>query len=515
MSVTTTSAAPLQPDVVTECDVAIVGYGPVGRVLAILLGQLGHRVVVLERQSSPYVLPRAVTFDSEIARILQMCGIGDRIPELTESAGTYEWRAADGRVLLRFGGGGDTHMGWPAASMFHQPELEAALDARARSFDSVGVHWGAQVSTVDDLGTHVDLAVQQHDATSVVRAQFVVGCDGANSSVRTALDLPVVDLGFFFDWLIVDVVLNEPRVWDPSNLQICDPARPTTVVSGGPGRRRWEFMLLPGEEAADLNSNDVAWTKLAPWNVTPDNARIDRHTVYTFQARWVDEWRRGRVMVAGDAAHQMPPFAGQGMCSGIRDAANLSWKLDAVLRGLAQPDVFDTYQQERQAHVKAIVEFSMALGQVICVLDPAEAAARDDAMSAMVTPDTRNEVPPLPGITDGIIDAGSPLAGTLAPQFWVDQNGAQVRFDDVYGAGWRLIVSTDGDSAPDAGLDPSVASWFRSLGGRIVHAPEESAAGAWFSSNNCTALLQRPDFVLFGTGNDPAALVTSLATSLS
>src|SRR5262249_33963339 len=153
--------------------------------------------------------------------------------------------------------------------------------------------------------------------------------------------------------------------------------RPTTLVSGGPGRRRWEFMRLPGEDVDELNRVDTAWRLLAPWGVHPDNAELERHTVYRFQARWVDTWRKGRVLLAGDAAHQMPPFAGQGMCSGIRDASNLAWKLDLVLAERAPAALLDTYPSERIPHVAAVIDFSMALGKVICIADAAEAAARD------------------------------------------------------------------------------------------------------------------------------------------
>ncbi len=216
---------------------------------------------------------------------------------------------------------------------------------------------------------------------------------GPTALSATCSDIPSTDLGFFYDWLIVDVVLDEPRVYDPINVQLCDPARPTTVVSGGPGRRRWEFMRLPEETLDDLNDVDAAWRLLAAWDVTPANATLERHAVYTFSARHAERWRSGRVLLAGDAAHLMPPFAGQGMCSGIRDAANLAWKLDLVVTGRGAATVLDSYTEERLPHARAVIDLSIGLGRIICVPDPAEAAARDEMMSVGVT-DARTAIPP-------------------------------------------------------------------------------------------------------------------------
>ena len=173
-----------------------------------------------------------------------------------------------------------------------------------------------------------------------VTAQYVVGCDGANSFVRENIEHTITDLGFVSDWLVVDIIPQVEREWTPMNLQVCDPARPTTVVSGGPGRRRWEFMALPGETKEDLNKEEVAWKLLEPWDITPANSILERHAVYTFKAQWVDEWRKGRVILAGDAAHLTPPFMGQGMCAGLRDAKNLAWKLDLILRSGKVNDLF-------------------------------------------------------------------------------------------------------------------------------------------------------------------------------
>jgi 2-polyprenyl-6-methoxyphenol hydroxylase-like FAD-dependent oxidoreductase len=334
----------------TVFDVAIVGFGPVGAVLAILLGQRGQRVVVLERHVDPYPLPRAVHYDHEIARILQACEVAEACAKIVEPVDVYEFRNAVGEPLMRLGRTGNGPSGWPQSTMFSQPDLEAVLYARVDELPSVEVRRGMHVTSVEDQGDHVVLHADrlERDVTPTrrstlrlagaaegVQARYAVGCDGANSTVRSALDMPMIDRAFFYDWLIVDVVFDEPRVFDPINMQVCDPARPTTVVSGGPGRRRWEFMALPNEAIDDLNGEATAWRLLEPWGARPDNARLERHAVYRFQARWTGEWRRGRVLLAGDAAHQTPPFAGQGMCAGIRDAANLAWKLDLVRAGAA------------------------------------------------------------------------------------------------------------------------------------------------------------------------------------
>src|SRR5262245_61063534 len=232
-------------------DVAIVGAGPVGLTLAILLGRRGRRVGVFEKQPAPYPLPRAVHLDHEVARILQAAGLGDELPALTEPADTYEWRNAAGDILLVISSRGLGVSGWPEANMFAQPELERALDRRVRALPPVTVRRGAEVV---DLHAGPDGATLALGGGDEIDARWVVGCDGANSFVRSRVGSTVTDLGFFYDWLIVDVVCQEPRKWTPINLQICDPERPTTLVSGGPGRRRWEFMRLPGENLADLNN---------------------------------------------------------------------------------------------------------------------------------------------------------------------------------------------------------------------------------------------------------------------
>lgn len=291
-------------------DVAIVGAGPVGLTLANLLGRNGHRVLVLERWLQPYPRPRAVHFDDETARVLALAGVGEAIRAIGEPAAIYEWRNATGQRLLRYDWSGTGPAGWPAATMFHQPDLERALAETADARESVTVMTGHTVTDLDIGDDGVTLVAEGPDGPIRLRAAWVVGCDGANSLVRDHIGTTITDLGFCYDWLIIDVIPREHRPWDPTNVQICDPVRPTTAVSGGPGRRRWEFMRLPGETIAELNTERTAWRLLEPWGMTPETAELERHTVYTFQARWADRWRAGRLLIAGDAAHLMPPFAG-------------------------------------------------------------------------------------------------------------------------------------------------------------------------------------------------------------
>ncbi len=497
-------------------DVVIVGYGPTGEMAAILLGQKGYRVAVFERWPQIYALPRAVHYDDEVARVFQLAGVSDKVQKVAESVPDfYEWRNKVGEALLRIDWSAQGPSGWPVANFFAQPQLQAVLDERAKSLPTVEVNQGWEVERIADHDDHIEVTAEKgragqagewlpEEATRTVRARYLIGADGANSAVRQHMGTSVTDLGFAFDWLILDIIPHEQRSWSPMNWQLCDPVRPTTIVSGGPGRRRWEFMRLPGESIEELNTAETAWRLLEPWGRTPDNTTLERHAVYTFQARWADSWRKGRLLLAGDAAHLMPPFAGQGMCSGLRDAVNLAWKLDLVLSGKASEVILDSYESERLFNVRQFIDFSVELGSIICITDPQAAAERDARMLGS------QEAPPIPNpprrLGPGILRMDDPHSGVLFVQGRVTYAGKSGLFDDVVGKGFSLLAR--GDLARV--LKEDQREFLASIGTHVLRLAQDETAGdeafidlegryaAWFEENDCEAVLVRPDYYVFG-----------------
>ncbi len=364
-------------------EVAIVGLGPVGNTLSNILGSSGIDVVGIDARDEVYSLPRAIGMDHEVMRVFQNIGIAGDLASVVSEYKDSIYRAADGALLRRFTSPPSPYrLGWPAYLTFVQPELERKLREKAISSDRIRLLTGSEVVALDSPESpQLTLRDCNTGDITALSARFVVGCDGGASFIRRGLGVKFEDLIFDQPWLVVDVILGDDDFDLPeTNVQFCHPERPHTFVIC-PGRlRRWEFMMLPGETADELNRPERIWQLLSPW-LKQGQAEIWRSATYRFHALVAETWRVGQVFLAGDACHMTPPFLAQGMVQGIKDAANLGWKLAHVLKG--GPDrVLATYQQERRPLVHEVISITKELGQVICELDEEKAKRRDDELKA-------------------------------------------------------------------------------------------------------------------------------------
>jgi 3-(3-hydroxy-phenyl)propionate hydroxylase/flavoprotein hydroxylase len=498
-------------------DVVQVGYGPVSKSMAIMLSRLGYQVAVFERFPEIYPLPRAVCIDHEIYRVLHANGLGRQLEAFTSPAPLYRWFNADWKELLCIDWTTESISGGQETNFIHQPSVEKALDKVVRETANISLQTGWEAIDVKQTADHVELTVRdaQSGDIKVVKSRYLVGMDGANSFIRSAIGSGREDLGFEADWLVIDLVLKEGVTVEslgiPACGQYCNPVRPTTIVPGGlEGERicrRWEFMRLPHETKAEMETTEKVWELLGAW-IRPDQADLVRHTVYTFRSLVADKWRDGRIMIAGDAAHVMPPFMGQGMCAGMRDAWNLTWKLDLLLKGLVGDGLLDAYQRERAPHVSDIIRASIFLGQIICIPDPAEAAKRDELFLSGQAPPPA----PFPILTDGLLDRGEDgkpqrLAGQLAPHAIVRTARGEGRLDQVVGLGFALFL------APGVELSTVSAgnlAFLDALGAKIVAlgdrpgevADVQGKFTAFLTQANAKAMIVRPDFYIFGDAPD-------------
>jgi 2-polyprenyl-6-methoxyphenol hydroxylase-like FAD-dependent oxidoreductase len=510
-------------------DVIQVGYGPVGQVLASLLGSSGISVMVVEKHVDLYTVSRAGTLDHEAMRILQRVGIAHELePKLSPTLG-MELVDADGQLVSKVPVTRGSVSGWHGAYQLYQPDMEDALDRAARSTPGVTVITGWEVIRVQQHPDYVEVESRERTSgdTRVDRGRYLIGADGANSTVREAMELSMTDFGYVGPWLVCDYELADPNMSLPFYASfVVDPARPL-LAGRWLGRRhaRMEFMVLPDEDPERFNSEEVCWELSRPYGLVPETSRLVRHAVYQFRSLLAENWRKGRVILVGDAAHVMPPFMGQGMCSGFRDAASLAWRLELVLANRADPSLLDSYTEERRAHVEQVIRMSMGLGWLVSITDPDDAAERDADLRELGLPPT----PPFPGLTNGIFLPASdgsltPGAGELGLQSRVERDGKLGLLDDIVGTGWKIIsrelIDRDALTAAQRELldllECEIVTTAPSAGSAEL-VDVEMDYEAWFESLGANAVIVRPDFYVFGavtSARDLGAILDELRRQL-
>jgi len=530
--------APLDPATEKIHDLLIVGAGSVGLTLAAVWSQLGREAVLVERHEQQYGLPRAGHIDHEIMRLLQSVDAEAPVVDDAYETAYYRWVNADGETLLDFPWGEEGVSGWHSDFMQNSAILEASLLDRVKAGGGVQMLDGWQAQEVYQRDDHVELVLarvqlqasnpvpQPTGERRVLLGRYLVGCDGAGSGVRRAMAIDRDDLGFNEKWLVVDARKKRVLDIDFDSGQICDPRRPTTILPLGKHHRRWEWHIAPQENPADFARPEKVWELLADLGVTPDDVDPVRQLVYTFEARTALQWRKGRVLLAGDAAHTMPPFMGQGMCSGMRDAKNLAWKLDLVVRGIADDALLDSYERERRPHVADWTTISLESGRLSCVTDPEEARQRDAAFRAGFRP----PIPEFPQLVTGVLnrdDDGKlvPPAGELGVQGRVTLHGRTDLFDRLVPDRRFIVLSLDRD--PLSVLDQPQQAALDALGTVAfqLHSPEDAADPAfvvdvdhtyatWMAERGIRTVVMRPDFYVFGGVSDLDDLPTLVGSLL-
>jgi 3-(3-hydroxy-phenyl)propionate hydroxylase len=517
----------VRSSVVQHVDVVVVGLGPTGATLAGLLGQRGLKVAAFDRLPDLYPSPRAIGFDHDFMRVMQELGIADRVLVHTAPYRPSEYQGVEGQLIKRLDAAAPPHkLGWAPNYVFDQPSVERVLRDRLAEIQGVEVQLSAEVTGVDDVVDGVVVTVAQADGSiTEFHAQYVVASDGGSSPIRKRLGIALDDLDFDEHWLVVDATVNNDVLerLPQTQVQYCEPARPSSFVIGPGNHRRWEVMLLPGDSLSEDFPENELWPLLARW-IKPGDAMLRRAAAYRFHGLVAQRWRAGRILLAGDSAHMTPPFMAQGMVQGIRDAQNLAWKLPLVIAGDASPALLDTYGTERSPHVRATTALAIGLGRVICERDPAAAVERDHRLIAeqggSVQTTVRQSM--LPSLSHGLLALGSPGAGESFPQPTVVVDGRTALLDDVTGPRVRVIVTERADIyevrrlATAAAAIGGVVVVLRSGGGTssdagclVVYETEPLIAG-WLADLGSVGAVVRPDHVVFGTADCADALVELL-----
>ena len=507
------NGAPSLPDFVP---VIIIGAGPAGITAATLLAQYGIECLVLDRHETAYPLPRAVHADDEIYRILARLGVSDEFAAHARPALGLRLLDPDMRVLAEIKRSTQPSAnGFPQMNMFDQPELEAMLRANLKTYPHAELRGNVEVTGVTQTQpdrVRVSFLDRVRGGEHSVQASYVLGCDGANSAVRAGIGAHMYGLPFQQTWVVIDVDTDaELNQWEGCH-QLCSPQRAGTYMRVGPTRHRWEFRLLDGETAADYQNIADIEPLIAPWlgDTPAEQLRLVRVTAYTFRAQVANRWRDRNVFILGDAAHLTPPFVGQGMAAGLRDALNLTWKLAGVLDGTLPESVLDTYEQERKAHAAAMILMAVSVGAAMT-----GGGRLGDLIRHVVFPRLQNLR--LPGTRTSAADGVAPglhrsalvvksrtpgqLAGTLCPNPIL---GDGLRFDEVVGNRFALISSSP--------LSDAQRNELSNRGAAVVPAAPGSELDRWLRSGRANTAIIRPDRAVMQAGRNIQAICDAMPT---
>ena len=501
-----------------DYDVLIAGYGPSGAMAANLLAQHNIRTLIVDPSHEVYDVPRGVHFDGETMRIFQSIGIADKIFADCSTVETLNFVNGQNEMLMHVPMRELPELyGWPADIFFRQPLIEKQL--RENLSDAAHIEqrlgWSLEAMSQDDDGVEVTLRHGETGAEESVRTRYVIGADGADSRVRTLSDIALSDLQCDEPWLVVDWDLEPGVSFNRDVYQFCDPARPKTLVPCAGQHIRWEFMVNPGDDLEALEREENVRAMMAPYlhylspDIQLDQGEIIRSKVYQLHALLATRFRDDRVFIIGDAAHQMPPFLGQGMCAGMRDAAALVWRLAGVLDGTYRESILDSYESERRAHVRAVIKQAVRTGDIIQSRHRVKAFLRDTVLRL-------GKIFPvlISGVEFGAVwRLGKGLlgkdkaSGYPIVQPFVSQNGGpSQRLDELLGDGFCVVsLSPEHASAlqQTASAFPEIDCRIVSLGGRVT--AEDTSLAELAKKHKADGFLVRPDRQIYASLRGDAA----------
>ncbi|MEZ0355377.1 bifunctional 3-(3-hydroxy-phenyl)propionate/3-hydroxycinnamic acid hydroxylase [Mycobacterium sp. SA01] len=492
--------------------VVIVGAGPTGVSAATALARYGVDCLVLDRWTDVYPQPRAVHLDDEVFRLLAGLGVGEQFAAISRPARGLQLRDPDMRVLAEFRREEALSAnGYPQANMFDQPDLERLLRDNLEKHPNAVLRGNAEVIDVVPISAdraRVTVTDRSTGEQHCVETRYVLGCDGANSLVRKAIGSHMDDLKFQQRWLVADVMTDaDLGQWDGVH-QVCDPGRAATYMRIGPSRYRWEFRLLEEETADDYATLAALYPLIRPWvdGVAPEELDLVRVAEYTFRAQIATRWRRSNMFILGDAAHLTPPFIGQGLCAGLRDAMNLSWKLAGVINGWLPEAVLGSYEDERKPHARNLIRFALAVGAAMT------AGGRvGDALRRIVVP----RLHLIPGVRDKAVDSATPglrasglvmrspgrrqLAGRLCPNPIVS-NGK--RFDEIVGRAFAVVTAVPITTAQRDEMDRR--------GAVVIAAQPGTELASWLRAGRAAVAVVRPDRTVLTAGRSVAKVLDAV-----